>query len=268
MAATTRITFDQKTFKTEFIYIRQLAVVWEEAQRPFKASWAQHIADNFDPDKFDHVKVTLPNGNGIYHICEGQHRVRAAEIALGPDQKVPCIVAPESNPARAAELFLATNAERSHVSKVECFKVAVTAKLDPEVAINRIVIHNGYRVEANHTQDTIAAVDALKFAHGKTKKTLDDTLKVLRATYGGDPAAVAAAFIRGYALFICEFDGHISYDHLRKCIRKRFASPNDFKQAAKSYHEARKISMMVAVYTLLLETYNKGQRQKLKRKGE
>ena len=261
-------TFDPKTFKTEFIYIRQLAVVWEEAQRPFKPKWAQQIADNFDPDKFDHVKVTLPNGNGIYHICEGQHRVRAAEIALGPNQKVPCIIAPESDPARAAELFLGTNADRSYVSKVACFKVAVTAKHNDEVNINRIVIHNGYRVEANHNKDTIAAVDALKFAYGKTRAVLDNTLRTLRTTYGGDPGAVAAAFIRGYALFICEFTGHIDYNHLCRCIRKRFSSPHDLKQAAKSYHEARKISMSVAVYTLLLETYNKGQKVKLKRKGD
>jgi len=261
-------SFDPKTFKTEFIYIRNLAVVWAEAQRPYNAKWAQQIADNFDPDKFDHVKVTLPNGNGIYHICEGQHRVRAAEIYLGPNQKVPCIVAPESDPARAAELFLATNADRSYVTKVARFKVAVTAKHNDEVNINKIVIQNGYRVEANHTQDTIAAVDALKFAYGKTRKTLHETLSTLRGTYGGDPAAVAAAIIKGYALFICEFSGQINFDHLRKSVRKRFSSPNDLKQGAKSIKEARKIPLMTAVYTLLLECYNRGQRVKLKRKGD
>jgi len=266
MAATT--VFDPKTFKIEFIYIRNLAVVWEEAQRPFKASWAQQIADNFDPDKFDPVKVTLPNGNGIYHICEGQHRTRAAEIALGPNQKVPCIVAPESDPAKAAELFLGTNADRSYVSKVACFKVAVTAKHNAEVNINRIVVHNKYHVEANHAQDAIAAVDALRFAYGKGKQTLHDTLRVLRATFGGDPSGVIAAIIRGYALFICEFTGHINFDHLRKCVLKRFESPNKLRQAAKVHHEADGIPMATAVYRLLLEAYNKGQRQKLKRKGE
>jgi len=267
MTATVK-TFDPKTFKTEFIYIRQLAVVWEEAQRPFNAKWAQQIADDFDPDKFDHVKVTLPNGNGIYHICEGQHRVRAAEIALGPNQKVPCIVAPESDPARAAELFLATNADRSYVTKVSRFKVAVTAKYNDEVNINRIVQQNNYSVEATHAQNTIAAVDALKFAYGKTRKTLHETLSTVRATYGGDPAAVAAPIIKGYAIFICEFSSQIDFGHLRKAVRKRFSSPNELKVAAKSVKEARKITMMTAVYALLLETYNRGRRVKLKRKGD
>jgi hypothetical protein len=261
-------TFSPKEFKTEWILIRQLAVVWEEAQRPFKQKWAQQIADNFDPDKFDHVKVTLPNGNGIYHICEGQHRVRAAEIALGPNQRVPCVIAPESDPARAAELFLGTNADRNAVTKVSRFKVAVTAKHNDEVNINRIVQHNGYSVEATHAQDTIAAVDALKFAYGKTKKTLDETLHILRATYGGDPAAVAAPLIRGFAIFICEFSGHIDFTHLRKSLLKKFSSPNSLMVAARSTKEARKITMTAAIYTLLLEIYNRGRRDKLKRKGE
>jgi hypothetical protein len=260
--------FNPKEFKTEWIPIRQLAVVWENAQRPFKAKWAQHIADNFDPDKFDHVKVTLPNGNGIYHICEGQHRTRAAEIALGPNQRVPCIIAPESDPARAAELFLATNTERSYVTKVARFKVAVTAKHDEEVAINRIVLHNGYSVEGTHAQDTIAAVDALKFAFNKTKKTLNDTLVVVRGTYGGDPAAVAAPIIRGYASFLCEFLGHVDFAHLQKSVLKEFESPNKLLLAAKSVKEMQKVSMTVAIWMLLLKTYNRGRRDKLKRKGD
>jgi hypothetical protein len=261
--------FDPKKFKTEYLLIRDLAVVWEEAQRPFKQKWAEEIAANFDPDKFDHVKVTMPNGNGIYHICEGQHRVAAASIYLGPNQRVPCIIAPESDPARAAELFLGTNADRNPVNKVARFKVAVTAKHEIEVNVNRVVQANGYSVEATHAQDTIAAVDALKFAFGKGKKTLDQTLRTLRSTYGGDPSAVAASLIRGYALFICEFSGYIDFPHLRKAVLKTFSSPNALQVAAKSTKEGRKLtSMTVAVYTLLLETYNRGQREKLKRKGD
>jgi len=260
--------FNPKDFKTEWIAVRYLAVVWEEAQRPFKPKWAQQIADEFDFGKFDHVKVTMPNGNGIYHIIEGQHRTKAVEIAFDPDTKVPCIIAPEVDPARAAELFLGTNANRSYVGKVHRFKVAVTAEHDIEVAINRIVIHNHYSVEANHAQDTIAAVDALRFAHGKTKKTLDETLRTIRATFGGDPAAVAAPIIRGYASFLCEFSGHIDFGHLQKCVLKRYESPNKLLVAAKSRKESQRMTMTAAIYSLLLETYNKGQRQKLKRKGE
>jgi hypothetical protein len=260
--------FDPKEYKTEWIPVRLLAVVWEDAQRTFKSKWAQHIADDFDPDKFDHVKVTLPNGNGIYHICEGQHRTRAVEMKWGPNEKVPCIVAQESDPARAAEIFLGTNTNRSYVTKVARFKVAVTAKHPDEININRIVQHNGYRVEATHAQDTIAAVDALKFAYNKGKKTLDQTLHTVRQTWGGDPAAVVAPIVKGYASFICEFAADLNFEHLRKSVIKKFTSPNALMVAAKSLKDTMKISMMTAIWTLLLQTYNRGQRQKLKRKGD
>ena len=54
-----------KDYKLEWIRVRDLAVVWPEAQRPYKERWAKEIADNFDPDKFDPIKVTLPNGNPL-----------------------------------------------------------------------------------------------------------------------------------------------------------------------------------------------------------
>jgi hypothetical protein len=149
------------------------------------------------------------------------------------------------------------------------FKVAVTAKRPDEININRIVQHNGYRVEATHAQDTIAAVDALKFAYNnKGKKTLDQTLHMLRQTWGGDPAAVTAPIVKGYASFICEFAADLNFEHLRKSVIKRFTSPNGLMVAAKSLKDTMKISMMTAIWTLLLQTYNRGQRQKLKRKGE
>src|SRR5262245_47168180 len=101
----------KSTYKLEWIPCRNLAVVWPEAQRPYKESVAKKIADNFDPDKFDPCRVTLPNGNGIYHLCEGQHRKSGLEMLYGPNELCPCIIVEESDPARAAEVFLGINAD-------------------------------------------------------------------------------------------------------------------------------------------------------------
>ena len=197
--------FNEKETRLEFIYIRNLAVVWEEAQRPYNEKWAKEIAENFDPEKFDPVRVMLPNGNGIYHICEGQHRVGGARIYLGDDQKVPCLIAATSDPARAAEIFLGNSADRHNISRISKFKVSVIAQRTEELAINRIVKHCGYRVDGSHSQDCIAAVDALKFVYRKGAKTLDRTLHTLRQTWGGDPAGVSSPLIKGYGAFVCEF---------------------------------------------------------------
>lgn len=259
-----------KDFKVTWIPVRQLAVVWPEAQRPFQESWAKKIADAFDPEMFDPVKVTLPNGNGIYHICEGQHRARAIEMLWGPDERAPCLVAPETDPKRAAAIFLATNTHRSHVNKISKFKVAVTAGQPIEVDIDKIVHHNGYRVEGSHLQDTIGAVEALKFAYTKGgKQTLDRTLRVLRDTWSGDAAGVSSHLIKGYSAFICEFSEQLDFDRLRETVTKRLKTPGQLLMAAKSAKDAQGIpNMAAAVVYILLTTYNRGARAPLKKKGE
>src|SRR5215475_3745500 len=251
----------------EWIPVRNLAIVWPEAQQPYMEAHAKRIAAEFDPDKFDPLRVTLPNGNGIYHICEGQHRKAAVEMLWGPNEMVPCLVANETDPARAAEIFLGINADgRKHVPKVAKFKVSVTAKRPVEVNINRIVHHNGYRVEGTHAQDTIAAVEALKYAYAKGPKTLDRTLRTLRETWSGDPAAVVALLIKGYAAFICEYAAEIDFERLRICMAKKF-TPGKLAIEAKGVKETLHITGAAALVHLLLTTYNRGHRKPLKRKG-
>jgi len=262
---TTPTHLSTKEYKLEWIAVRNLAVVWPEAQRPYQEWWARQIADGFDPEKFDAVKVTLPNGNGIYHICEGQHRVRGVEMLWGPDECVPCIVAQESDPARAAEIFLGQT-NRNAISKVYKFKVAVTAKRSMEVEIDAIARHNGYRVESSHAQDTVSAVEALKFAYNKGPKTLDRALRVLRDTWSGDPAAVSSPLLKGYASFICEYSGEIDFVRLRDVMAKKY-TPGKLAIAAKGVKEMLRITTSAAVVHILLETYNRGNRHPLKRKG-
>lgn len=269
MPETPRKKFSQKDMQIVWIPVSNLAVIWQDSQRPFKEGWAKEIADQFDPDKFTPVKTMLPNGHGIHHICDGQHSVSAVRMLYGPNEKVPCLIAPDSDPARAADIFLDTNTNRDHVSKVAIFKVSVTAQRKDEVAINRIVKHCGYRVEGSHNHDTIAAVDGLKFVYNKGKATLDQTLSTIRATWGGDPSAVAAPILRGYGAFLCEFNEQVDFARLREMMLKRYPSPNKLVIDAKGVKELLKCNMTKAVTRLVLKTYNKGlhTNKQLKHKG-
>jgi hypothetical protein len=260
--------FSQREIKLEWIPVRNLAVVWAEAQRPYKEWWAKEIADAFDPEKFDPVKTMMPNGNGIHHICEGQHRVGAVRHLWGHDELVPCLVAQESDPARAADIFLDTNTNRDLVSRIQKFKVSVTAQRSEEVAINRIVQHCGYRVEGSKTQDTIAAVDALKFAYRKGKVTLDRTLHTLRDTWGGDPSAVQSLIIKGYSIFLCEFSQDIDRTRLRDVMAKHY-TPGTLLNETKMARDVLKVSSSQALVHLITKTYNRGlpAARQLKRKG-
>jgi hypothetical protein len=130
-----------------------------------------------------------------------------------------------------------------------------------------IVQHNGYRVENSHSQDTVAAVESLKFAYHKGPKTLDRTLWTLRNTWGGDTAAVTSALIKGYASLICEFSATIDYGRLVAVMAKKF-TPGNLANAAKSYKETQRITTTEAVVRILMQTYNRACRTPLKRKGE
>lgn len=256
--------FDHKEIKLQWIPVRNLAVVWQDAQRPFNPAWAKQIAAEFDPDKFNPVKTMLPNGNGIHHICEGQHSVAAVRELWGEDEQVPCLVAPTSDRAAAAEIFLVTNTNRKHVNKVAKFKVSVVAGRKDEVAIDKIVQHWGYRVDGSHAQDCIAAVDALAFVYNKGKQTLDRTLRTLRQTWGGDPAAVSGPLLRSYGAFICEFSSSIDWGRLCDSVKKGLLSPGRLMDQITVFKETAHVTTTEAGVCCLLKIYNKNLRDGLK----
>lgn len=264
--------------KIVYIPLRQLSVVWVQTQRPHNEKWSDAIANDFDPDKFDPLIVTKPNGEMMYHMVEGQHRRHAfykymAKNAkpgdvLPEDQKVPCRIVEVDDPARAAEIFLGVNSGRKSISPVHAFNVAVTARREPEVTINNVVVSNGYVITPNKVINNISAVRALKTVyerHGKV--TLNNVLKVIRYLWKGDPAAVHSSMIRGFGLFIHEFGTHTEAKKLFK-ISDRW-TPHKLLEAAKVRRDDGGVNMDEAIAEILLREYNRGLKDafKLKHKG-
>lgn len=257
------------------VALKDLKVVWGDAQRPYDEKWAQSIANDFDPEKFDALIVTLPNGDGVYHIIDGQHRRGAAEIYLRGDmnQKIQCRVIPESDPARAAEVFLGRNEGRKPVKPVFAFTVGVKAERDLEVAVNSIVRRCGYRIGDGQNENMISAVGALKKVYVKHGEfILRRTLDICHLLWGSDPQGVSGKIISGLGNFLNEFNSHVETDHLCKCINKQYTSPKNFIRAARFAKEqtGTATSMDVAMSEMIKAEYNRGVRdhKKLKRKGD
>lgn len=242
----------------EWIPLKNLCVVWAESQRPYKKKHAQNIADAFDPDMMDPVKVTLPNGEGIYHIVDGQHRVGGLKIYGGENQSIPCIVLPESDPARAAKLFLNINTTRLRPHPIDVFKVSVTAEDETAVAVNNLVKRAGYQVANGQHGNHIMAVAALEAVYRRCgPKVLSDVLVVVQGTWGMDPNAVVAPIIRGYGAFMVEFGSQANWGHLKDCIKKKY-TPGRFIGAAKTAREMTGGDTTEAVKMLLVSNYNRG----------
>lgn len=258
-------------YETVDIALKHLSVIWVKAQRPFNEKWAKQIADEFDPEKFEAVLVTKPNGIGMYHIIEGQHRKAAAEAYVNGDlnQKIPCRIIAEADPARAAELWLSINGGRKAITQVYGFLVAVEAKRELETTINNIVRKCGYRVNDNSKgENNISAVGALKTVYHKGPNILLWTLTACRHLWGGDSHGVTGEIIKGMGIFQNEFHLYVENDHLKKAITNKYKSPGNFVEASRMAKEKSSESIAVAMAELIRVNYNHGLRdnKKLKRK--
>jgi hypothetical protein len=257
-------------YRVEYIPVRHLSVLWVQAQRPYNEKWAREIAENFDPDKFDPLVVTKPNGEGIYHIIEGQHRRHALEMFAAKfgdkagNEQAPCRVVDEADPARAAEIWLGINAGRKKIQPITEFLVAVVANREVEVAINRVLTRVGYKVSSRKAKGTISAVAALKIVHGRYgAATLEKTLRAIGGMWSDDPQAVSSPLLRGIGIFINEFGDHVNLRRLKQQVGDRF-TPFNFVTAAKTRKGSTLEKTDEAISELMIREYNKGLREDAK----
>ena len=251
--------FNPDEQKITWIPVKQLSVVWVQSQRPYRPYRAKKIADNFDPDRFDPIKVTLPNGVGIYHIVEGQHRKGAVQLLWGDDECAPCIVVEVEDPAEAAKMFVGINSLRWGVDQISTFKVNVTAKEKRECAINRIVGQCGYKMgPAGRRQPLhLGGGRADRHLRRPGPLILKTVLELLSATWNDDPAKTHGNILRGYGLLLNEFGTtNINLGVLKKAVSNKF-TPGSLIHSAKDDQDTYGGSMGEAVARVLLALYNR-----------
>ena len=251
-------SFSKADHATKWIPVKNISVVWAEAQRGLNEREAKRIAENFDPDAFGVCTVTLPNGNGIYHCIDGQTRIAAVRMALGEDQAVPCNVLNTTDVKRAADIFSKMNSGRSKPGAIERFKVAVTAGYEMETAINKLITSLGYHVGTGGDDGTLRAVAtccAIYKRHGLD--TLRDTLLIIRSTWGRDAEAVDGVILSGYAEFLAEHGMRVDAKRLIARMQKQY-TPGRLLGAAKANKEMFRGSSAENVARILLATYNTG----------
>lgn len=248
---------DGKARQIKWIPCKNLKVVWPGAQREFKPGYARQIANEFDPDKFDPPKVTLPEENGIHHIIEGQHRIAAVELLWGPEEKVPCEVMAHHDEVQAASLFVGIDTSKKRLQPLDIFKVKITAKDEAAVVISKIVTELGYNIGSKNQGKNIAAVSALTAVYRKHgADVLRDALKLIQATWGKDPNAVVAPIIRGYGAFIAEYGNKTNWQHLKEAIATKY-TPGRLLGAAKTAREMMGGSTPDAIKGVLVSNYNR-----------
>lgn len=245
---------DRGFHDVEWIPVKNISIVWTEAQRTLNAAHAQKIADNFDPDIFGTISVTKPNGKGVYHAIDGQHRIVAVNKLWGQEEKVPCQVFDAVDPARAAEIFDQVNSSRRALQPIELFKVRVTAKKELQVEVNKIVVKCGYFVghrNANAIQ-CVAALESVYQSYGPL--VLEATLRLIRKMWGDENTGTGALIIRGIGMLLSEFR-HIDFEKLATAVSSKY-TPSRLLGAAKTAKEMAGGVGPAIVRDILVARYN------------
>lgn len=252
--------FAEGAHSTQWIAIKHLSVVWSSAQREFNERHADKIAQSFDPDLFDTLVVTLPNGNGIYHVVDGQHRWAAIRSLFGEDEKVPCRIVDAKDPARAAIIFDKINTGRRLPSGIEKFRVRVTAGYEAESQIHKVVTWLGCRIEASDGANSIRATAALMNIYNSFGlEVLKEALMTIRGTWKDDKGALEGPIIEGYGSLIGEHRGHLDWARLREKTASSY-TPGRLLGAAKADKETLGGRISDGVRRILIRNYDQGLR--------
>lgn len=251
-------TFGEGAHSTKWIAVKNLSVVWATAQREFNENHSKKIAASFDPDLFDDLVVTLPNGDGIYHVVDGQHRMAAIRSLYGEDEMVPCRVVNATSPARAAIIFDKINTGRRLPSGIEKFRVRVTAGSETEVAINKVVTWLGCRIESGDSPNSIRATGALLNVHNAFGlDVLKEALVTIRGTWANDKGALEGPIIEGYGALVGAHRGHLDWKRLREKTATSY-TPGRLLGQAKADKEALGGRISDGVRRVLIRNYNQG----------
>jgi len=250
---------DQKKFdrfKIQWIYIRDL-LPHPKVQRPYRASWAKEIGENFDPDKFRPLDA-VPHGQKFW-VFAGQHRLGGARHALGEDQQVPCHVHEEVPIEHMAEICLGVDDMLAWQTLDKWF-VRVLAKEDVPVKIEALLHRHGLRVDKSPGVGSVRAVGAMETVwtkHGG-ESTLERVVKILAAAYGNGKEARSAFdgnLIRGVGILVHRFGVTIDDEDLSRKLSKH-SGPNRMLGASRDYAKVNHVLPARAVAANMLTVYN------------
>lgn len=248
--------FSREFHKVVWLPLSALCNKWSQSQRTFNEKHAEKIQNEFDPDLFGVLQVTLPDGRGRHHIVDGQHRAEAARRAWGNDQRVPCQVLDASDPVRAAQLFYKQNSQRRGVTAIDKFLVQVTGKSEPHVAVNAIVEELGYKIANGPSPHNIRAVDSLMKVYVKFGgDVLSQSLSCINQCFGKDQHAMSAQLILGFGYLLGENSDTVERKRLVERVEKKFTARRLIARAD-GISETAHMSKGAAVRHLLLEVYN------------
>jgi hypothetical protein len=147
------------------------------------------------------------NGDELWFLLDGMHRVEALKVHGYGDQKIQCWTYDELCPEEEAETFLKLN-DTLTVGAYDKFLKGLYARRQAECEIDQIVRAQGLVISRSQVPGGICAVETLrKVYHAAGVVTLGRCLRIIRDAFG-DPG-LEAIVIEGIALLCQRYDGRL-----------------------------------------------------------
>lgn len=245
-------------YAVKWIPVGELSVLWAQSQRPISERKVKDIMDSPDPDALGVLTVTLPNGKGVHHIIDGQHRAEAFRRLWGDKEKLPCLILPSKSPKEAAHIWRLVNGKRTKPGALEAFRVGVTAGYENETVVDDLMEELGYRIETGKSDGSISCVGALlsiQRKHGT--ETLRRALLLIQATWGTDRDSVHSAIVQGFAHMVATHHGVLDPKRMADRVSKKF-TPARFIGAARQARGFNGGALPAGVASVLTKAYNNG----------
>jgi hypothetical protein len=226
-------------------------------QRKVNLPWVRRVAANFDPDKFDVLKV-CDRGGDCYAVIDGQQRLAAIDLMGYIDQKLPCLVYVGLTPQQEAELFVAQD-DRLTISAHDMHRAAVLAGRTDAVEIQRALDASGYVLDStDHGPNAIRAIGSVYRVYRKSgADALEAVLKIIATAWRGNEWQPNAVAMQGTRAFIAR---HHEFDVDRLVAVLTDIPPSDFIDLARRQMSVIGGSTDSAGARILTKSYNRGLR--------
>jgi hypothetical protein len=244
--------------KTTYQRVEEIAldkITMGAYQRETRNARVDKIVADFNETKLGMPVVSYRDGQ--YFLIDGNHRVAALRKLNYTSTKF--IVLTGMTYEEEADFFRAQNDNQSPLSRYNLFNAGLQANVPLCVNIEKIVKDNGFRIGCSaRDANVITAIYTLEIvATVFGFDVLDDTLALIRGTWGGVKTATNREFLVGVAEFVRRFGKR---DFIRRMQEKSFAAIwHDYQVSAPiGSRSSSDPAMRKTFCRVLVNYYNKG----------
>lgn len=226
----------------ELVPIKDL-VSNQDYQRNLSWGHVKKAAENFDLNQVNPIKIS--RRNGVNYVFNGQHTAEIIALVSGSrDTPVWCMIYDDLDYSEEADIFANQMKNVKPLLPYEIFNANCEAGNDKELLIRGLVESYNLKISPGTAPGCICAVGALESIYDKYGyNMLDHVLRLIIATWEGEPKSFSGNMLNGVARFLYAFEsrvndsifkeklGEISIKELTKMAKERRAGSLGYAEA-------------------------------------